>query len=286
MRLSRPLSNTFRSLRVDVRIDQSTMLSAILKLIPRRVKRSLARVIFAGSRYQCPLCGFAGNSLGPVGIDLPLFRENRIIGAGLRAASCRLCYSWDRERLLYLYLARESGWLERAESVRVLHIAPEPRLSQRLSEAGFRDYVCGVRHEPGYVYPEGTPDLDATNLSFADCSFDLIICNHVLEHITDDRRAMRELFRVLKPGGEAILQVPLALDFESTREDASIATPQARLSAYGQEDHVRLYGRDYASRLRGCGFEVECLGMGHKYPDAGLNPDEQLHVCLRPHAMG
>jgi len=99
--------------------------------------------------------------------------------------------------------------------------------------------------------------MDATDIQYEDNEFDVVICNHILEHIIDDVKAMKEIYRVLKPGGFAILQTPIAMDLEKSHEDYSITTPKERKLIYGQFDHVRLYGFDYFERLASIGFRVE-----------------------------
>jgi SAM-dependent methyltransferase len=135
--------------------------------------------------------------------------------------------------------------------MRVLHVAPEASLQLR------------VRAIPGIRYVEGDNDdywstqmLDVTDLQFPDASFDAVICNHVLEHVPDDRRAMSEIRRVLAPGGWAMLLVPDVRD-AATQEDLSITDPAERKARYGQVDHVRLYGWDYVDRLEDAGFVVQ-----------------------------
>jgi SAM-dependent methyltransferase len=106
-------------------------------------------------------------------------------------------------------------------------------------------------------YPELNPvKLDVRNIGFEDDQFEVVLCNHVLEHVREDEQAMREIFRVLKPGGFAVLQVPLALDLSETLEDPSLVEPRDRKSAYGQKDHLGLYGLDYFERLERAGFRV------------------------------
>ena len=109
----------------------------------------------------------------------------------------------------------------------------------------------------GYTYAEDTKNMDITEIQYPDNYFDFILCTHVLEHISEDRKAMRELFRVLKPGGFGILQVPIDLRLNTTYEDASITAPQERIAAFGQFDHVRIYGKDYKDRLTESGFNVD-----------------------------
>ncbi|MCB0766774.1 MAG: methyltransferase domain-containing protein [Flavobacteriales bacterium] len=166
---------------------------------------------------------------------------------------CPFCGSRERARMAWLFLKERK--VLRA-GLRVLHVAPERCLSERLTSLPGVKYTAGDKFTPGYDYPPGTIDLDITAMPFAADSFDLIMCSHVLEHVPDDRGAMKELFRVLAPGGMAILMVPIALERATTDEDPSVIDPRERIKRFGQFDHVRLYGRDYVDRLRAAGFEV------------------------------
>jgi predicted SAM-dependent methyltransferase len=128
--------------------------------------------------------------------------------------------------------------------------------------------------------------IDVTQIPFEAETFDLLVCNHVMEHVTDDRQAMREAFRVLKNGGVAFLQVPYSLVLKETLEDAAVTEATDRLRLYGQEDHVRLYGHDYADRLREAGFVVRVLGMVDLFGEEmvrknGLTLEESLFVCSK-----
>ncbi len=128
--------------------------------------------------------------------------------------------------------------------------------------------------------------MDVTNIQFPDASFDVILCNHVLEHVGDDRRAMRELYRVLRPGGWAILQVPMDLSRESTFEDPSVTDPRERTRLFGQWDHVRLYGRDYALRLRAAGFNLRLERFASQLRretviECGLDASEDIYLCSK-----
>ena len=118
--------------------------------------------------------------------------------------------------------------------------------------------------------------MDVTDIHYPENSFDVIICNHVLEHIPDDRKAMNELFRVLKPGGQAILQVPISLTLEKTFEDSTIITPEEREKVFGQKDHVRIYGSDYIKRLKAAGFKVK----EYKWTEDSNLADPQNRLCL------
>lgn len=169
---------------------------------------------------------------------------------------------------------------------KVLHVAPEKSIRERISAMSQVDYVIGDKHEPGYTYPSGTIELDITKIDFPDDHFDLIICSHVLEHVDDDRRAMRELFRVLAPGVTAILMVPMGTGAD-TYEDPSITEPAERLRHFGQFDHVRIYGRDYSQRLVEAGFQVEELAFADRYSAEdifrfGLVRGELMHIGTHP----
>jgi SAM-dependent methyltransferase len=170
---------------------------------------------------------------------------------------CWHCGSLERDRLQWLFLDRNPSLLR--PGTRILHVAPEAPLRPRLeSAAGI--YVCG---DLTGTFGDGI--IDITCLRYADGSFDAVICNHVLEHVPDDRAAMRELRRVLAPGGWAILLVP-DVEAERTVEDPTVVDAAERLRLYGQEDHVRRYGRDYLDRLAAAGFAPEAIDLAAELP--------------------
>ena len=198
-------------------------------------------------------------------------------------ARCPGCGSLERHRLAYLYLERE-GLLNRL-GLRVLHVAPEDALARPLLRSRGVRYLA-IDREPGHVGAV----MDLTRLACPDEVFDLVICNHVLEHIPDDRQAMRELRRVLAPDGRAIVQVPMSFNLATTLEDLSIVDPAVRERLYGQHDHVRLYGRDYLDRLAAAGFRVhiDCIAqeLGEEMRARYGIADEMLVVCSRDDAPG
>ena len=210
-----------------------------MKVILKEFERGLRAFLLRGSRFHCPLC--SGNYYRFLTFGDPP-REN---------AMCPGCASLERHRLLWIAL--EKQWQKGAFRAkdRMLHVAPEPVLAKKF-EQRFGDYVSidldGQR---------AIKAMDVTALTFADRCFDAIVCNHVLEHVPDDRTAIAELYRVLKPGGWGSIQVPMKGNV--THEDLGVTDPQERRRLYGQHDHVRQYGSDFMDRLRGGGFEVLIL---------------------------
>ena len=204
---------------------------------------------YFGLKYQCNICRGHFSKFLPMGINNKI--TNDIIGGGYRFALCPRCFSTDRERLIYLYFMNKTNILKSATPVKLLHIAPEKNLRN----------IFKTNHKIEYINGDLNPlkaekVIDVTNIQFHDNYFDFIICNHLLEHIQDDRKAMCELFRVLKPEGFAILQVPISKKAKETFEDFSITSPGERKIYFGQKDHVRIYGKDYKERLESVGFKV------------------------------
>lgn len=230
--------------------------------------------------FVCPFCGLQSCKLDSAGIDNATNRDYKIIGAGLRYAKCPICKSIDRTRLVYTYLKYEKNIFAHPQT-RVIHIAPEMVLADKFFEANFTNYSCGDFYAEGQHanYPNFVKQMDIQNLPFKDGSFNVVICNHVLEHVQDDRKSMQEIFRVLCKGGWSILQVPISPILEKTIENPSITDGQMLEKLFGQKDHVRLYGMDYVSRLESCGFNVECIKLANKYPNYGLNPLETLFIA-------
>jgi SAM-dependent methyltransferase len=179
-------------------------------------------------------------------------RVLNVVGSDVENFSCPWCHSHDRERHLFLYL-KASGLLSFIKGKRVLHFAPEMHLFPFIEEAE-PDVLIGCDLHP---WTPGMVKVDLMALPYTDGYFDLLIANHVLEHVEDDRLAVAEIARVLKPGGYAILQTPYSEVLERTWEDPGIRSGQARLEAFGQEDHVRLFGKDIFDRFAQRGLESE-----------------------------
>lgn len=241
----------------------------ILNAIPRPVLQRMASwavpllgLLYVGRGRECPVCGTKRRKFLPYGYVVS--RDN---------ALCPNCLSLERHRLLWLWLQRESDLFERRP--RLLHVAPEVCLMRHLRRA----YVEGG-NETDYVTadlesPLADLHFDIQLIPLADESFDVIFCNHIMEHVEDDLRAMRELYRVMRRGGWGVILSPVELDRATTFEDDSITDEAERTRIFGQYDHRRVYGRDYADRLREVGFEVEDLDYA-----ASLSPDERNRFAL------
>jgi len=214
----------------------------------------------------------------------PLIKVLDVIGSDVENFSCPRCGAHDRERHLLMYFDRAGMW-KKIEGANVLHFAPERILAARISSARPARYVKAD------LFPAaaGVTREDITRLSFGDCTFGVVIANHVLEHVADDGAAMKEIFRVLEPGGLAVLQTPYSDKLTHTFEDEGIRDEEARLQAFGQEDHVRLYGRDLFSRLRSAGFVSKVLDHDAALKDYGeslygVNRREPFICMERPTA--
>lgn len=216
-----------------------------------------------------------------MGVNQQVLIEHDVVGGGLRRGQCPKCNSRDRERLVYLYIKNELRLLTNESNLKVLHIAPESNLSERLKSKFTDGYICGDLFTSGCPYPEYVQNMDIRNIPYDNGYFDLIICNHVLEHIPDDGTAMKELHRVLSATGRAILMVPISLSNHLTIEDITIKTPEARLERFGQSDHVRIYGQDFTEKLMNAGFKVDRINLYQKYLRDGLNEKEDLYVAMK-----
>jgi len=214
-------------------------------------------------------------------LDFPIPKEKKVVGGGYRLnTTCPRCQSYDRERLEYLFLKKRTDLF--ARKIKLLHFAPEENLQKVLSTQPNIDYLTA-----DLMAPDVMVKVDVTAISYPDDTFDAVICNHVLEHVPDDRRAMAELYRVLKPGGWAYLQVPMSLSLAETYEDPSITTPQGRQQAFGQADHVRIYARDYKDRLEGAGFLVTVHSFARELRESSVRryallKDEDVYLCTKP----
>lgn len=248
-----------------------------------KIKRILKKIYHYGKKYNCPFCKSNLSKMNAFGFHFPVLVEKQVVGGGWRLnARCPICNSIDRERLIYLYLRNNTDFFKK--SVYLLHVAPEKRLQDLFIR------YDNIRYLSADLYSEDVMvNMDITDIQYADNLFDFIICNHVLEHIIDDNKAISELFRVLKPGANAILQVPISLNLEHTYEDFNITGHSERESAYGQYDHVRIYAIDYMDRLRNAGFMVDTFCWWDAGPKFGnpmnkfaLLKDETIFIAHKP----
>jgi len=249
--------------------------SFLLNKIPRPMLinlsiflRPLIYLFFKGNNFTDPIDGKSYRKFLPYGYGKQ--RENALSPGTL---------SLERHRQMWLYLQNETDFF--TKNYKVLHIAPEQEFLRKFKKMKNLDYTSADLFSPIVDVK-----ADILDLPFEDESFDVIFCNHVLEHIEDDRKAMSELYRVMKKGGWGILQVPMKNSLEKTYEDFTITDPKERQKNFGQYDHVRWYGMDYFDRLKPVGFDAEANFYSQKFSDAdikkfGLNRNEILPIVRK-----
>lgn len=222
------------------------LISLILRKVPRKyiqlVNGPVLRLIglfLKGNKYTCPIINKSYSKFLPYGRVHP--RPN---------ALCPGSLSLERHRLLWLYLKAKTNFFE--QPLNFLHIAPEQCFMKAFEKQHGEGYITADLESP-----LAKVKMDVHNIPFEANTFDAAMCNHVMEHVEDDIKAMSEIYRVLKPGGWAIMQVPFFHPIpDTTFQDKNIKDPKEREKIYGQDDHVRLYGKDYPERIRKAGFEV------------------------------
>ncbi|MFA7615838.1 MAG: methyltransferase domain-containing protein [Weeksellaceae bacterium] len=205
--------------------------------------------IYKGDRYTDPIDGRSYREFLPYGYEKQ--RQNVLSPGTL---------SLERHRLMWLYLKNETGFFN--DQLKVLHMAPEQSFYKRFRKLKNLDYTtCDLNS------PIADVKADIQDLPFEDNSFDVIFCNHVLEHVADHKKALSELYRVMEPGGWGIFQVPIRYQLDKTFEDPTITDKKERIEKFGQYDHVRVYGMDYYDTLKSAGFEVEKVVLSNKLTD-------------------
>ena len=251
------------------------LFKTILNTIPRPIliklsylARPFISFYLKGNTYTDPIDGKSFRKFLPYGYGVQ--RPNVLSPSTL---------SLERHRLLWLYLQKETDFFTAKK--KVLHMAPEQCFLSLFKKQQNLDYITADLYSP-----IADVKADICALPFENNAFDVIFCNHVLEHITDDTKAMQELYRVLKPGGLGIFQIPQDLNRETTFEDDSITDPKERAKIFGQYDHVRVYGRDYFDKLRSIGFKVEEVDFTKKIAPEKLErfalmKGEILPVCFK-----
>ena len=232
-----------------------------LATIVRSVLTDPGQMLSTDTMGHCPVCG----------------GRRRFFTAGdppRRRVRCGACLSLERHRLLWLTV--DQVLEERGTEISVLHFAPEKFLAEKLG--GVKQYV-GIDIEPGV---DGVV-ADAQDLPLASASFDVVISSHVLEHVPNDLRAMAEIFRVLRAGGEAVLAVPIAWGYPTTFESGSITDPSLRRVHFGQADHVRFYGADFQDRVERVGFQVDRVRLDpEREIEMGLARGESVFRARKP----
>ncbi len=228
------------------------MIRFILNTIPRKylirfsyIFVQVSRFLLKGNKVECPVCGGKFRKFLPYGYQT--VREN---------ALCPKCLSLERHRLLWLFLQNKTGFFR--DKLNVLHIAPEQSFYKRFKLLDNLKYYTADLESPLAEYK-----CDIQNMPFDNELFDIVLCNHVLEHVDNDKKALKEIHRVLRNGGFAILLSPVNFKRDTTFEDPSITDPKERTKIFGQYDHVRVYGNDYPERIQECGFRIE----GENYLD-------------------
>ena len=219
--------------------------------------RPLVAIFFRGTTYTDPIDGKSFRKMLPYG-----YEEQRL---NVLSPST---LSLERHRLIWLYLKNDTEFF--TKELKVLHMAPEQCFVKLFKKQKNLEYITADLYSPIVDVK-----ADICDLPFENESFDVVFCNHVLEHIEDDKKAMGELFRVLKKGGFGIFQIPQDLNREETYEDFSITTDEERAKHFGQYDHVRIYGRDYFNKLRTVGFIVEEVNYASK-----ISPELVKKYCL------
>lgn len=249
------------------------LISWTIRYIPRKYLQlfshfllKVAAVFYRGNNVQCNVCGHQLRKFLPYGRKA---REN---------ALCPHCLALERHRLMWLYLKEKTGFF--SDNLKVLHVAPELCFIDRFKQVSNLEYITGDLESPLAMVK-----MDIHQIPFEAESFDVIFCNHVLEHVADDIAACKEINRVLKTRGWGIIQSPV-YNLDKTFEDSTITDPIARERLFGQRDHVRKYGKDYAERLTKSGLHIEENYFVNTLPEEvikrhGLPPDEVIFVCRK-----
>lgn len=254
----------------------SNVLNKRRALLQKRLKRKYLGKEYQGKEVECSICRSQYKEFAPFGPMGKAVRKN---------AFCPNCGSIERQRLIWKYIGDKTNFFT-SDQFNMLHFAPEEVFYQEFSR------MKNLEYTPVDLYPElyrykgdvKVVETDITMIPFENDSFDVILCNHVLEHIPDDILAMKELYRVMKPGGWGIFQVPIDENLEKTYENPSVRRPSQRVKHFGQYDHVRQYGRDYIERLRSVGFIVNRDDYVMKFSEGdikkyGLMRTEYIYYC-------
>ncbi len=242
-----------------------------LAVHPRALKNKLLHYALKGNTVECVCCNSKYITFLPAGIQK---RAN---------AKCINCGSLERHRTLWMFL-KERGSFNKP--LKLLHVAPEKIFYDHFITIPQLEYHPIDLMPDKYAYGVKTTVMDVTAMTYPDNHFDAVICNHVLEHIRHDSKAMSEMQRVLKPGGWAILNTPVNINTETTVEDIDLYDPKKQLELFGQPDHVRIYGRDFLTRLSAAGFKPEVIDYVSKFSHNeqfryGFKEQEIIFYCTK-----
>jgi SAM-dependent methyltransferase len=215
-------------------------------LLPKRFHSIGGGIYWFGLRYQCSVCGWRLRDFRAFSVD-PSFRE-----------MCFRCGSLARHRFIWLFLKNKTDLF--TKHLKVLHFAAEQCFRERLETLQNLNYLTAD------IQSGRQEVLDLMDIRKPDATYDVVLCIHVLEHVEDDAKAMRELYRVMKPGGWAILNPCMDLSMEKTLEDPTVTSPEERRRLFHQEDHYRVYGRDLKDRLEKAGFVVDMIPYMDELP--------------------
>tara|TARA_B110000014_G_scaffold34630_1_gene22043 strand:- start:6738 stop:7502 length:765 start_codon:yes stop_codon:yes gene_type:complete len=252
-----------------------SIIRLVLNYIPRTILtristfiKPIIRLYLKGDKYTDPIDGKSFRKFIPYGYNN--VRKNALSPS---------TYSLERHRMLWLYLKNETDIF--TKKIKLLHFAPEPAFHKVFKNSNNISYDTIDLNSP-----LAEIKADICNLPLEDNTYDYILCNHVLEHVDDDLKAMSELYRVLKKGGTGIFQIPIDLKREKTYEDSTIKSAKERNKAFGQYDHARIYGMDYFERLNSVGFSVKKVKYANKLTDEEitkycLSPNEIIPVCKK-----
>ena len=256
------------------------MISKIIRIalnnIPRPVLirisylfKWLIPLFYRGNKFEDPIDGKRYRKLLPYGYK-DQQRENALAPGSL---------SLERHRLLWLYIKNETDFF--TSKKKMLHIAPEQCFVDTFRNQKNLDYTTADIESP-----LADVLMDVQNIPFEDNTFDVVFCNHVLEHVTDDGKAMSELYRILKPSGLGIFQVPQDVNMKTTYEDATITSPEERTKHFGQYDHLRIYGMDFFDKLSDAGFTVTPYDYSSAFSTENIKrfalaKGELLPVCTK-----
>lgn len=231
------------------------------------VFKFFAPILYRGDKVECPVCGKSFSKFLSYGSAVAQ-RDNVL---------CPYDLTLERHRLMWLYLKNKTDFFTKP-NLKVMHIAPEQCFHKGFKKQSNLDYTTG-----DLVSPIADLHFDLHDIPLESNQYEVIFCNHVMEHVKDDLRCMQELYRIMKPGGWGILQVPIDTSRDTTYEDASITTPEEREKHFWQYDHVRLYGTNYPKRLAEAGFRVETVDFKDEIGEElveryRLQKDELLYV--------